>query len=555
MKTIKIASLLFCLLLSAGGCKDFLEEQNKSNIVADQYYTTNEGYEKLINAAYSSLRTVYAQPWIFCAGTDMYVTGRSTQPEGLSEYRNLIPDDSEVLAFYTNVYKSIQLTNTALYFNEKTTNVPTLAARKGEMKFLRAYDYFLLVQTFGGVGLVTDRFTAPVESFKRNSAQEVYDFIIKEMTEALDLVPETTPNFGRVTKRAVRHMLAKIYLTRGYETFAGANDFKTAATFADAAIASQSLTTSFETLFFPGNEKNSEILFSIQWDATSIPTATTGGNSQAAFFGPYFGGQGAVEGYPYRTYTLCPTMYTFDLFTQIDARFDATFMITFYQRYYDYYTRPNERNTLNVKYYYPPKWASTPAAIAAWKAADPTHRNGATVYPYSGTLWEASQTVTLDNFTPSVKKFDDPTAQFGGNTSTRDLFIARLGETYLLAAEAYLKSGNTATAAERINEVRRRAAKPGSEAAMKIDASAVTIDFILDERGRELVGEYHRWFDLKRTGTLIARARQYNKDVNKWYNNGVDPFLGVGNQNKILRPIPTRALDLNQGDFAQNPGY
>ena len=98
------------------------------------------------------------------------------------------------------------------------------------MKFLRAYDYFLLVQTFGGVSLVTDRFTAPVESFQRNTAQEVYDFIIKEMTEAVDLVPETTPNFGRVTKRAVRHMLAKIYLTRGYEAFADANDFKTAAT-------------------------------------------------------------------------------------------------------------------------------------------------------------------------------------------------------------------------------------------------------------------------------------------------------------------------------------
>ena len=81
-----------------------------------------------------------------------------------------------------------------------------------------------------------------------------------------------------------------------------------------------------------------------------------------------------------------------------------------------------------------------PAAIAAWKAADPTHRNNAIVYPYSGTLWEASQTVTLDNFTPSVKKFDDPTAQFGPTTSTRDLFMARLGETYLIAAEAYFKS-------------------------------------------------------------------------------------------------------------------
>ena len=110
MKTIKIASLLFCLLLSAGGCKDFLEEQNKSNIVSDQYYATNEGYEKLVNAAYSSLRTVYAQPWVFCAGTDMYVTGRSTQPEGLSEYRNLIPDDAKFWRFirtFTSRFSSL----------------------------------------------------------------------------------------------------------------------------------------------------------------------------------------------------------------------------------------------------------------------------------------------------------------------------------------------------------------------------------------------------------------------------------------------------------------
>ncbi|PMD92525.1 RagB/SusD family nutrient uptake outer membrane protein [Siphonobacter sp. BAB-5405] len=555
MKSIKVAALLIGLMLTAGGCNDFLKEENKSNMVSDEYYATSEGYEKLINAAYSSMRSVYSQPWVFCAGTDMYVEGRSQQPVGLSEYQNLIPDDGEVLNFYTNVYQSIQVCNTALYFNDKTASTSTLANRKGEIQFLRAYDYFLLVQTFGGVALVTDRFTQPVESFSRASAQEVYAFIIKEMTEALELVPETTPNFGRVTKRAVRHMLAKIHLTRGYESFGTADDFKTAATYADAAIQGQGLTLSFEDVFFPGNEKNAEILFSIQWDAASLPTANSGGNTQAAYFGPYFGGQGGVEGYPYRTYTLCPTMYTFDLFTETDARFDATFMIQFYQRYYDYYTRRTERNQLNVKYYYPPKWANSPAAIAAWKAADPTRRNNAVVYPYSGTLWEASRTVVLDNYTPSVKKFDDPSAQFGSNTSTRDLFVARLGETYLLAAEAYFKMGNLALAADRINVVRKRAAKSGAETSMQIQSSDVTLDFILDERGRELVGEYHRWFDLKRTGTLMTRARMYNKDVRKWFDNGIDPFMGAGNQPKLLRPIPTRALDLNQGAFAQNPGY
>lgn len=553
MKISRITACLFSLFF-LGGCSDFLKEDNKSNIVADQYYATNEGYEKLINSAYSSLRGVYSEPWVFCAGTDMYAEGRTQQPVGLSEYQNLIADDNEVLSFYTNLYKGIQITNTAIYFNDKTASTPTLSARNGEMKFLRAYYYFLAVQTFGGVGIVTDRFTEPVDAFERATAQEVYNFVIAELNQALELVPETVPNaeFGRVTKRAVQHMLAKVYLTRGYESFGQADDFKTAATLADAAINGQQLTIGFEDLFYPGKDINNEVLFSIQFSPGSLPTETTGGNTQSAFFGPYFGGQGAVLGYPNRTYALCPTMYTFDLFTKDDARFDATFMINFYTRYYDYYTRSTERDMLGVQYYYAPKWVNSVADIAAWRAADPARRTNTIVYPYSKE-WEANRTVVLDNYTPSVKKFDDPGSQFGTNSSTRDFVLARLGETYLIAAEAYFKSGNNALAAERINTVRKRAAKPGID--LSIMAKDVTADFILDERGRELVGEYHRWFDLKRTGTLIERSRKYNKDVKKWYDTGSNPFAGVGGALKILRPIPNRALDLNQGEFAQNPGY
>ena len=553
MKISNVTAFMLALFFMSG-CSDFLKEENKSNIISDEYYATAEGYEKLINAAYSSLRTVYADPWVFCAGTDMYVEGRTQQPVGLSEYRNLIADDNEVLTFYTSLYKGIQLINTAIYFNDKTAQTANLNARKGEMKFLRAYYYFLAVQTFGGVGIVTDRFTEPVDVFKREEASVVYEFVINELKEAIDLVPETVSNaeFGRVTKRAARHMLAKVYLTRGYEAFAGADDFKTAASLADAAINGQGLTISFEDLFYPGKDINSEVLFSIQFAPGSLPTETSGGNTQAAYFGPYFGGQGAVLGYPYRTYALTPTMYTFDLFTKEDARFDATFMINFYARYYDYYTKSTERNSLVVQYYYAPKWVNSPADIAAWRAADPARREKTIVYPYSNE-WEASRTVVLDNYTPSVKKFDDPNSQFGANTSTRDFFLARLGETYLIAAEAYFKSGNSALAAERINTVRKRAAKAGAD--LSIQPSAVNINFILDERGRELVGEYHRWFDLKRTGTLVERSKVYNKDVKKWFTSGIDPFAGVGGALKILRPIPNRALDLNQGDFSQNPGY
>lgn len=552
MKRLQLLSVLFVFLLTAG-CQDYLEEDNRSNIESDQYYATAEGYDKLVNAAYSTLRNVYREPWVFMAGTDIFVEGRTTQPKGISEYRDLNPEEATVETFYRNAYAAIQVCNTALYFNDKTAPNANLAARKGEVHFLRAYYYFLLVQQFGGVALVTDRFTEPAGAFQRSSAEQVYAFIIAEMEQALGLVQEN-PEFGRVSKRAVQHFLAKVYLTRGYETFGSRADFTQAAALADAAINGQPLSLSFEDLFYPGNERNAEVLFSIQYDPGSIQNPQTGGHNQNYWFGPYMGGQGAVQGYPNRSYSLMPTLFFFDLFTQQDARFDATFMIEFYQRYYDYYDKRNERNNLNVRFYYAPKWANSPADIAAWRAANPARRNNAQVIAYSP-AWEASNSTALDNAVPAFKKFDDPRAAFGDASSTRDVYLARLAETYLIAAEAYFKLDDHVTAAQRLNEVRRRAAKPGAEAQMAITPAQVTIDFILDERARELAGEYLRWFDLKRTGKLMERTRLYNRDIRNWYNRGIDPFQGVGGAFKILRPIPSRALLLNEGSFEQNPGF
>lgn len=555
MKKTYIIGVLFAFLFTTS-CKDFLDEENRSNIESDAYYATTEGYEKLVNASYSTLRSVYSEPWLFTAGTDLFVEGRNTQPPGISEYRNLTPDEADVEDFYRAVYKAIQVCNNALYFNDKTAESANLPVRKGEVQFLRAYYYYLLLQQFGGVPIITERFSEPSDAFafNRNTDQEVYDFIITEMNEALAAVPEAA-DFGRVTKRAVRHFLAKVHLSKGYETFGSTTDFQTAATLADAAIAGQTLTIPFETVFTPGNERNAEIIFSIQYDATSLSNPLSGGSNQNYWFGPYMGGQGATQGYPYRAYQLVPTMYLFDTFTEDDARFEGTFMIQYYQRYYDYYDKAGERETLPVRYYYAPKWASSPADIAAWRAVNPALRTNTTVIPYSP-VWEANTTTALDNATPAVKKFDDPKAQFSQNgSSTRDMFLARLAETYLIAAEAYFKLGDANTASARINEVRRRAAKPGAEARMQIGAGDVTIDFILDERARELAGEYHRWMDLRRTGTLMDRTKRYNRDIKEWVAQGIDPFAGTNGQFKILRPIPSDAILLNQGEVQQNPGY
>jgi hypothetical protein len=553
----KIFLAVFFLSFCITSCDDFLKEENRTDALVDDLYKTNSGFETLVNASYSGLRTIYSAPWMFCSGTDMYVDGRNASPAvGLTTYRDLEAGEVAVQTFYQRCYAAIQVCNTGLHYVDLTQQVANTPERKGELKFLRAYYYFLMVQSFGGVPLVTDIFVdGESSSFDRASEEEVYAFIISEMNEALSLVADA-PTFGRVSKRAIRHYLAKVHLTRGYLPFAASDDFANAAAFADAAINGYNLSSiSFHNLFLPGGEKNSEVLFSIQFAPTSIQT-TSGGSIQGSYFGPYHGGPNTLA--PWKSYNLIPTSYVYSLFTQNDRRWEGTFMNVLYASYYDYYNKP-DKSTVKVARYFPQAWEV--ADVNAWKAADPVNRNGAVITPYTITsadplinIWE-QPVQYLDNSTPSVRKFDDPGATIPtgppGDVSRRDFYLARLGETFLVAAEAYLQLNDKTTAMARINSVRARAEKtPGS---MQLaDPNAITIDTILDERALELVGEFHRWFDLKRTGKLVERVMKYNKDVRGTAN----AFVGTDGQLKVLRPIPQQALQLNANkNFPQNPGY
>jgi len=115
---------------------------------------------------------------------------------------------------------------------------------------------------------------------------------------------------------------------------------------------------------------------------------------------------------------------------------------------------------------------------------------------------------------------------------------------HLYRAEARLKQGNTAGAAEDINKIRTRAAWDGKETEMQITAAAVDLSMILDERARELVGEGHRWYDLTRTGTLVERVKAHNSDAK-------DNIQS----HHVIRPIPLSQIDRTKGGYPQNPGY
>lgn len=149
------------------------------------------------------------------------------------------------------------------------------------------------------------------------------------------------------------------------------------------------------------------------------------------------------------------------------------------------------------------------------------------------------ETWTKFTIYPAVTKFFYGKAEdlsYGGNNKDRMKF--RLAETYLLLAEARLMQNNAQGAADAINVIRKRANAP------EITAKDATIDFLLDERIRELVGEELRRFTLVRTGKLVERVKKYN------------PHSNTMDEHHTLWPIPQTIIDSNTGaEFPQNPGY
>jgi hypothetical protein len=143
---------------------------------------------------------------------------------------------------------------------------------------------------------------------------------------------------------------------------------------------------------------------------------------------------------------------------------------------------------------------------------------------------------------PTLAKHMDPrrpTIQW--EQGSRDMFLMRFSDAYLMRAEMRLKQGNTAGAIADVNVIRTRSAKPGRVAQNQI--SSLTLDQLLDERMMEFDGEQFRWFDLVRTGKLVERTKAYNAQA-----------PGIKDHH-VRRPIPQTQIDRTLGGYPQNCGY
>jgi starch-binding outer membrane protein, SusD/RagB family len=539
-KIIKSTTLLGLLLISLVSCDKFLEEKNYSSVTDETYITDEAAYEELVTNVYSYMRYVgRLYPLAYC-GTDIY-----TRPDQISgeyplyDYSNLTADQGDVYTFWKYIYIAINKVNTVINRSDDITDLDDSlkAKRNSEVRTLRAYLYFRLVQQYGGVPIDTTETQTAETNYVRSTEEEVYSFIIKDLQNSIPNLPSVVDEFGRVSKGMAEHLLALVYLTRGYTDFAGSDDFKNAAALAETVISSgvYSLVDSYANLMSEDNQINDEVIFSIQW--TTDLTYNGDGNdkhTQLKFYGyGSYPGMANTSDYGYAAYhAYMPTDYFFTLYSDYDAREDETMHRAIYA--VTAYTGTSYSLAVGDTAIYFPKYAWTDAQKAA------VH-----YYVFNPDEHLSSSGITNVQW-PLWKKFDDSNAVYGEGGGTRDTYVFRLAETYLIAAEAYFNMNNLSSSLEKINVVRRRAAKTGYTSKMELTTADLSIDTILDEYARELGFETPRWEELKRTGKLIERALKYNPHVA--YHNTID-------KHHLLRPIPQTEIDLSGGSLTQNDGY
>lgn len=217
-----LGTSLITLFLVLASCSDLLKEEPR-NIFEPGFFKTEKGVEGGLTSLYSSLRRVYGQPYYYNAcltGTDEYTYG--AQADGNFKSADLcglgVPDasNSRFDVLWNSAYSAI---NSASGIITNATAAGMSEALIAEARFFRAFYYFQMVQTFGGVPLdlgggILEFNTTPTRVSTRNTVPEVYTLaVFPDLLKAVNDLPETPRLSGALTKNVARLILAKAYLT------------------------------------------------------------------------------------------------------------------------------------------------------------------------------------------------------------------------------------------------------------------------------------------------------------------------------------------------------
>ncbi|MGI4820382.1 MAG: RagB/SusD family nutrient uptake outer membrane protein [Janthinobacterium lividum] len=498
-KRIGTAGLLLSLVIGSSCTKEYLNIQPTDTVTAENFYKTQTDALQATNAAYSQLYQNgmfnYSLWAIGDVMSDNSFLGGGGAADGIEfqqlDTYSISTTNPLTTSHWQRAYLGIGQANQVLLRVPDITMDAALKNRYlGEAEFLRALYYFYLVRAFGDIPLVLTPATSAAEAATqtRKPVADVYAQIIKDLTDAITKLPAsyTADDLGRATKLAARGLLAKVYLTQGDMPNAA---LQARTTITEAAAAGKAMWPNFADNYKVENENGQESLFEVQFKNGLSSYSTDGpGSVMNEFWGARFFGS---------PYVVASGGYGFNV---------------------------------------PEK-----DLVAGYAAGDT--RRAATLFA-PGDVYPDGQiqptTLVGNPNAYSIRK------QYVGRTNVRDwdsplnFPVLRLSEMYLILAEAV---GNTPEGLEAINKVRRRAFGLAiNTPAAAVDYTSATPNFkaaVIQERRLELAFEDDRWYDLKRTGTLVSTMRAQGKTIQDFNN---------------LLPIPQTEINVNPG-LTQNPGY
>ncbi len=460
-----IAIISSVILISCSD--DFVERKPAYSIDSENYFNSQEEYEKALIAVYDILQSTYVNVLLGEIASDNTLCGGESPTDviGFQQIDDMIhtPVNSNLKNIWDWNFAGVQRANYILEFKDKTD----FAGKEkiiAETRFLRAYFHFELVKWFGGIPLKGDmRFKLGDEkTIPRSSVADVYASIEADLIYASQNLPQTQTQKGRITKGAAQSLLGKAYLFQ--------NKFSQAADVLDDVIDSNaySLVTDYDTIFENAGENGPESVFEIQYvetEGAGFPCLQCSeGNVAVGFSG--------IRNY---SGTLFTSGFSFNVPTQEAAN--------------AFESGDNRKNVAILD-------------IQAW--ANSTGATYGVGNEHTGYFNR--------KYLPRKRSND---AQGDLNlTNPNNYRSIRYADVLLMAAEAYNR-GNIDDGKARLylNQVRSRAF--GNTSHNINSTGAALTDAIWTERRLELMGEGHRFFDLVRTGKAAGTIPGFSANKNE----------------------------------------
>lgn len=566
MKTFKygIALLAACATLTSCNESKFLEEKPLDFYSPDNSMQTSAHFQSALNFQYNKIRSIvwsmdadtrfafwYATDFAFNA-TDYY------KPAKLNDYANtMVPTYGPALTMWKEHYSMISNANVIL--DRLPQSLVADQERKiirGEALFFRSLAYRDLAHLYGGVPLILEEVSVPRRDYVRATRDEVYKQVQQDLEEAISLLPDIDKvKDGKVSKQVAQHLLSEIYISLQMY---------------DQAIATASAVIDYPEMGLMthrfGSRQNEE--GDVYWDLFRLDNQNrSSGNKEGLFVLQYDyqnAGSASDFGMPW---TIIPFYQNIKIMEKDESGKEVTttaflgvtdgkcgrgaaWMQPTEYFFNDLWKKGSANDLRNSKYnIIRDVKIDNPAspAFGKWFVKDGYSIQADSIRSWFPLLTKVARVNNFpeevyqkdDNGEPKMTPFGEHLLLNDASATYKDEYLFRLAETYLLRAEAYLNKGDKTKATADINVIRARAnADPAQP-------EEINIDYILDERLRELYCEELRMITLCRLGKLVERDQKYNpksgSTIRDFHN---------------LWPIPFSEIERNvYAEMTQNPGY